>query len=328
MDQEPKQNSKGSTSVVQSSSTSGALLGVRGISANLFEKLKAKGYSEKALNSIGRCGDKTGQKFTFSCSGCADRVVDGTWWCDKIFCKRCSLKRTRRIIRKYSPMLNSLSYKKGKREFLHLIISPENVDKPDDLFDLKKKLKKLMNCTEMKLKVLGYLCSTECTKKIKGKFHIHFHILIYGARLNNKVEGYCLDCKKNKIKYDYYSEHFYCTNRKCKSLNVVKTNDSPLVQLCKKYFKSEVNVYVTDKIRVGGKYISVLNNPALLLEYILKYITKSDFSFESEEDLADYLIATYKKRLISTGGLFYNYKVPEDQLLCFTCKTTLIRKFD
>ena len=322
--QEPKQITKGSS--VASSTQQGALLVERGISANLFQKLKAKGYSQKALNSIGRCGDKTGQKFTYTCGGCAERIIEGTWWCDKIFCKRCSLKRTRRIIRKYSPMLNSLSFEKKKREFLHLIISPANVNSPDDLFDLKDKLKRLMNCKEMQIKVLGFMVSTECTKKIQRKFHIHFHLLIYGARLDNKVEGYCRDCKKDKIKFNRKLEKFHCVNRKCWSFNVVKTKDSPLVQLCKKFFKSEVYAFITDKFKVDGKYIKINDNPTKVLEYILKYITKSDKSFQSDDDLADYLIATYKKKIISTGRLFYNYKVPEDPVLCFTCKTPLIRK--
>ncbi len=327
-EQKPKQISEGSS--VVSSSTEGALLGYIAISLQIQEILRALGYPETSIKSILSCGEKMGIKILIQC-GCEIRFIDALKSCNLRICKRCSEKRKRRIFNDYLPVLNSLTYQRGRFEFFFATFSPLNYsDCKDGLDEIIKRFNNLMNTTYMKLRVLGYLAVIETTEDGKG-FHHHIHAIFYGKRLDNLIKGRCFDCKRKKtiLKFDKDTEKYYCAIKNCKSFNVKKQGDSKLVKLASKIFKRPCNVHITDKCKTkSGNLIPLSKTPFLALSYMLKYISTDKTKFSSDNNLAVYIVSIRKRRLLMSGGLLYDNKPVKQKPICFKCGEVMHITFD
>ena len=66
------------------------------------------------------------------------------------------------------------------------------------------------------------------------------------------------------------------------------------------------------------------------LSYMLKYVSANKDDFASIEDMALYIKESYKKRLITTFGIFYKIKLEKIPATCYKCreKFEIIRDFE
>ena len=89
---------------------------------------------------------------------------------------------------------------------------------------------------------------------------------------------------------------------------VRKEKDSKVVRLFKQSSKTEVNIHVKKQ-----------DSARFTLNYMLKYISANKDDFNTSLDMAKYIIATRKKRLIHTFGEFYNIKIKKSKCICNKC---------
>lgn len=89
---------------------------------------------------------------------------------------------------------------------------------------------------------------------------------------------------------------------------VRKEKDSKLVRLFRQSSKTEVNIHITRQ-----------NSVRFTLNYMLKYISANKNNFKTSLDMAKYIMATRKKRLIHTFGEFYNIKIKKSKCICYKC---------
>ncbi|MFA5485091.1 MAG: protein rep [Candidatus Pacearchaeota archaeon] len=227
--------------------------------------------------------------------------------CDNPICPCCSLRRFVRKKIKYSKFFKGLELN-NKYNISLLTISPKNY--PDTLEGIKngyKELKETFNkfrkTKYISERILGGLYVFEFKNKnrygeCKG-WNIHVHCLFYGRRLDNKIRGYCNNCKKKvRLKYDSDKKVHYCFYKACQSSDVVvEEKDSLLTRLWKSITNQEVHVDIRQ-----------INNFYSGLDYCLKYISTSKEDFKDDLSIAQYLSVIRGKRQIHTFGCFYKHK--------------------
>lgn len=290
MDQLIQQNPKGS------------LFSNRAVTLHLQEL----GYPQKSIESMEKCGVSTGFRVLAAC-GCSTRVLSLKHHCNLRTCPECAKKRKRRIVRQYKPFLESLP--QDRTNFLYfLTISPQNyTNLQEGLTHIKKSFAKFLRHKYIKDRIKAGLYVIE-TKGTEGNWNIHIHAIVYGRFLDNRIRGTCLDCGQNLMKYDFTSKKFYCANRRCNSLNVVVKQNSRLVDLFMESSGLACNVHITK-----------MPTTAFSLNYMCKYISANKDDFSTDRDIAQYIMATRKLRLISTFGLFYNVEVAVQPFVCPHC---------
>ncbi len=96
-----------------------------------------------------------------------------------------------------------------------------------------------------------------------------------------------------------------------------KEKNSKIVRLFKQSSKREVNIHVTRQ-----------NSARFTLNYMLKYISANKDYFKTDLDMAKYIVAIRKKRLISTFGEFYKLKLKIKKPRCFVCNQEIIFTID
>jgi hypothetical protein len=278
-----------------------------------------------SIDSILRCGKPTGYEYIWGC-GCETKIIDAKYSCNLRTCPNCAKKRKRRLKNQYLPHLKRFNNNPRARESLKLItISPLNYNGPKEgLEDLKKSLSKFFRRKYCKDRIKGgvYVRETRNVNRygeVKG-WNIHIHIIAYCSYLDNRIRGYCKKCKQNLIKKDRDKGHFYCGNSKCGSLEVeVKNKDSRLVR--------EFMAVSGRACHIDIKQISTHDH---LLSYMLKYVSANKDDFASIEDMALYIKESYKKRLITTFGVFYKFKIQKIPPTCYkcNCKVEIIRDYE
>ena len=299
--------------------------------------LKKLGHSEISIESIRRCNKHTNIELIKNCEGCEDspEIIELKCRCNRRTCLICSETRKRKIRRIYLHYLKNLPTDKTLSLYF-ITFSPENYT---DSFMFVKKIKKkdqpskevvlkgieaglehikisynkFLRLNYIKEKVLGTLYIIETRNKNRfgeGKgWNIHIHALLYGKRLDNRIRGKCNDCNQNLMKFDYNTKEYYCASKKCLSKNVVVKKDSKLVSLWKKSSQRDVNIK-----------IEKLSSISFLLNYLLKYISANKNEFMRDKDIARYIIATNKKRLIGRTGFFYKHPPKKQKPICYKCK--------
>lgn len=278
-----------------------------------------------SIDSILRCGKSTGYEYIWSC-GCETKILDAKYACNLRTCPNCAQKRKRRLKKAYLPQLKKYSNNPRARESLKLLtISPLNYQGlREGLEDLKRSLSKFFRRKYCKDRIKGgiYVRETRNVNRYgeqKG-WNIHIHIIAYCGYLDNRIRGCCNKCKQNLIKKDRDKGHFYCGNSKCGSLDVeVKNKDSRLVR--------EFLAASGRACHIDIKQISTHDH---LLSYMLKYVSANKDDFASIEDMALYIKESYKKRLITTFGIFYKIKLEKIPSTCYKCKckVEIIRDYE
>lgn len=304
--------------------------------------LRELGYPEKSINSMNRCGLDSGFKIIKSC-GCGDEFKSVPMRCNLRTCSACSNVRKRRIYRKYLPFFRR--YVKTKKDFLQfLTISPKNYsnnfkyykwlkkpkfkngkkyyvnDKKINIYGLEAGIHHLRDCfskflrrdyIKNRLKAGFYVLEVKQSKD--GSWNIHIHLIIYGSWLDYAIRGKCNKCNQNLLKFDKFNKKYYCANRKCNSLDVIRYESTTLNREWKKSAKSNAHIYGE---RVHHIYGAV--------DYLTKYISIDKTQFNNSKDLAQYIYSTRKQKLISSFGSFsFHHK---DYKLILTLKPIYICK--
>lgn len=98
---------------------------------------------------------------------------------------------------------------------------------------------------------------------------------------------------------------------------VRREKDSRIVRLFMQSSNREVNIHITKQSSVR-----------FTLNYMLKYISSNKDDFETDLDMAKYIVAIRKRRLISTFGAFYKCKLKMGKAECFNCHERIIFTID
>jgi hypothetical protein len=265
--------------IIKPERSEGSLLGQTAIS----EHLRRLGYPETSILSMLRCGESTGFFMTAQCA-CSAHSFVAKWNCNLRVCPSCAEKRKRRLRRKYMPFLDAFPGDRFNHAYRHLIISPRNYGSYDyGLKKVRENLKKFMRSKYIQKRLKGSMYNIETKFSPEKGWNVHVHMLTYGRFLDNKVRpGH---------------------------------KDSKLVRLWKSCSGNEdVNIYIVKKF----------NSRAYALNYLLKYITqdaKEDFGKHDTNyiQIAEYIYSSRKKRLITTTGVFYNFKVLPYPIVCTEC---------
>ncbi len=294
---------------------------------DIIPYLQVLGYPETSIKSLLRCGEPTGGEYAIEGKE-GWNILPQRHHCDKLGCDYCAKRRKRRVINKYSHFI--LNLQQTRNTFLRfLTISPENYEESYIfeyeqkgeiiiLYGLEAAIKHLILCfsefrkhEEIKNKLLGGLYSIEAAKVYAGHpyydkrgkiigFHkktglnTHLHAITYDTRLDNQIRGECKDCGQNLMRFDKDSGRYYCGSWKCGSYNVeIKDKNSKIVRLFSKISEREVNIDIRK-----------LDHPSKYLGYMLKYITDYNKNFTSPADLAKFIYASKKKKLVHPFGCF------------------------
>lgn len=284
-------------------------------SSAITSHLRELGYPESSLSSMFKCGQHSCQ-IVKTCD-CGVSLIDCKHSCNLRTCSNCSLKRKRRIRKQYLPFLQD--FHPNKTDFYYfLTISPKNYDSFDEgLEHISKSFSKFVRLKYVKDRVKAGLYVIETKNTGKG-WHVHLHAIVYGRWLDNRLRGKCLECNQNLIKKDPLTMKFYCANSKCNSQSVVVKDDSKVVSLFKKSSGRDCNIHIQRQSSVAHS-----------LNYMLKYISSSKEDFTDVKSYSQYLFYSYKRRLISSFGLFYKHK-PSKKLIhvCVHCQKNISFCYD
>lgn len=298
-------------------------------SSPLVQSLLKKGISIDSLVSLLRCGKKTGGAVRSSCR-CSEIDVPVTYHCSNRSCPRCSKVRSRRLFRKYYPLLSNL-VPSGPFNLRYLTISPANYDNlAEGMTHIRKSLSKFFRLKYVRERVKGgmYVIETKTKNKFgesKG-WNIHIHLIYYGRKMSNELYGFCSDCgMTRRLKYDKTSERFYCSARVCSSVNVEHNGeDSKLVRMFEAVSGRKVNMDIrTIDPRNKRDFVSSSH----MLSYTLKYISANKDDFSTLDDFAEYVVYTKGRRLVSTFGFFYSAKIPSFPSVCMYCDTEISYRY-
>ena len=291
----------------------------------LIEALYKRGYPIKSLNNLLKCGKLIG--YNKSDCGCGSKIKPLTYNCSNKSCPRCSKIRKRRILNNYIPKFETQKYSQSQ-QLTFITISPKNYTSyKEGLENISEGISRLRRTTYFSNKsIFGCYVIEAKTLNEKGQangWNVHIHLLLYGKPLDNRIRGFCLDCRQNLMKYDSEKKVYYCASSKCGSYNVkIKNKDSKLTRLCQKSFGRDVHVYIKG---VCDGYRN--RSPKGVLEYFLKYVSARKEDFASTEDLADYLAITIKQKSIVWFGkriLFRQFKSP---CICKKCNQPIVMSF-
>jgi hypothetical protein len=284
----------------------------------ISQHLQILGYPEKSINSMNRCGEVTCQIIKV-CPECGPELKDLKHRCNLRTCPECSKIRKRRIRRKYLPLLNGC--KPTQKDFLYfLTISPKNYENLEfGMEHIRKSFSKFLRLNYIKERIRGGVYVIEAKNSEDGTWNIHIHSIIYGRRLDNKIGGHCKDChRSNVIKFDYINKKYYCSKCNSENLNFSNSNkDSKLVSLWKQSSGREVNMHISKQDSVG-----------FTLNYMLKYISANKDDFATPQNMARYIVATRKRKLINTFGMFFKQKIIKEPTKCFVCDSEVEFIFD
>lgn len=310
----------------QSTTERSALLDLSAISLHL----RNLNYPETSIQSFLKCGQESGLFFIKYCDHgknpkdcpdcmqkivCSPKIISLNHHCNLRVCPDCAKIRQRRFIRHYSPYFRQFSITRGSSKSLYfLTIAPENYSsEKEGLNHIRDSWRKFIRLKYIKERVEGGLWVIE-TKNTGSGWHIHIHALFYGRRLDSCIRGKCLDCGQNYMKFDKSSGKYFCANRRCNSLNVVVKEDSKLTSLFKSC--SDRNCITNVKEMKYGGSRGALN-------YCLKYVSMDKGDFQDSEQLAKYIVATRKKKLINLFGTFFKFKLIKSKIICRRCDSEI-----
>lgn len=279
----------------------------------LVKELVMLGYSPTSINSMLRCGEES--RMCLRECGCGKWVECVYYRCNLRTCEKCSKIRAGKIKDKLLPFLYSQK-RDSLNQLYFLTLSPRNYEDLEfGLKDIKKNFNKWKRHEYLKQRIKAGLYIVEVIQTWKGKpqydkdgnflyvhekdgWNIHFHILLYGRRLDNKIRGKCLDCGQNQMSFDRYNHEFYCSNHKCQSRDV-------LVK------QPKLNILWEESTGTRAHFhIRRIDSVKKALNYVLTYVTTDKNEFRDEKGLARYIKAIHTKRLISPFGEFTKVKIP------------------
>jgi hypothetical protein len=277
------------------------------------ELIKAK-CPQVTINSLLRCGVETGEYITKSC-GCGQELIALSYHCSNRSCPRCALIRSKRLRKKYMPMLESYPVTRGSPMSLYFLsISPQNYsDFKEGLEHIKSSWKKFLRSPYVSQRVKAGLWVIEAKSKNKfgqsNGWNVHIHALFYGRRLDNVIRGRCEQCNQNILKLDKETGKLRCANRNCKSFDVNSSGDSKIVRIFKEVsgLGCMINVQEISSAKSG-------------LFYVLKYISSNKDDFASLEDQAKYITQTRRQKLVNVFGEFFKFKVKKSPCVCWRCQ--------
>lgn len=284
--------------------------------------LETLGYPLQSIQSMQKCGLDSGQTIIKTC-GCGNSLINLKHHCNLRTCPTCSKMRKRRIRRRYMPYLTP-KFNNKTDFFYFLTISPQNYEGPEGLEKIRKDFSKFVRLKYVKERVKAGIWVIEC--KTKNKFgdskgwNVHIHCICYGRYLDNKIRGKCLECGQSYIKGQQGGGKYYCANRRCNSTNVVIKTKSKLVELWENSSKRKANIQITR-----------MTNPSFTLNYMLKYVGANKDDFDTPEEMAQYIVATRKRKLINLFGEFAKegYKPPKKiDCYCNKCMEKIDFTFD
>jgi len=282
----------------------------------ISEHLRKLGYPETSIASFLKCGESNGMILLRSCA-CNVLPFELPYRCCLRTCPACSKIRQRKIRKKYLSFLEQIRAERGRDEISFLTISPKNyTDYKTGLETIKKNVKKFFRSKYVKDRVLGGFYVIE-GKNPNGDWNVHVHAILYGRRLDNRIRGHCFDCSQNLIKFNYKTKEYYCSNAKCNSLNVKHKKDSTIVELYKKISGEDVNIHITKQ-----------STSTFTLNYMLKYVSANKNEFATVEDMATYIVANRKQKLINSFGMFFKQKFPKQPTLCWRCEEEVHYDYD
>jgi hypothetical protein len=268
--------------------------------------LQSLGYPQKSINSMLMCGKVTGSMLK-NCD-CGSELITLKHRCNLRTCVSCAKNRKLRLRRKYAPFLSSLHQDRDYSLYF-LTISPKNYeDLEKGMEHIRKSFIKFLRLNYIKKRVKAGLYVLETKQSKEYGWNIHIHCIVYGRRLDNQIRGRCFNCSQNLIKQDYITKKYYCANRKCNSENVMFHQNSRIVDLFKSSSKRDVNIHISKQ---DSSFFS--------LNYMLKYISANKDDFLTPLDMAKYIKATYKRKLINVFGIFFKHKFGKIKCICWRC---------
>jgi hypothetical protein len=263
----------------------------------LAKELNKLGYPKNSINSMIRCGEVTGE-YLVTCKINGRVLKDTHHNCSLRNCYRCSKYRANKIKRKYLDYLRR--YKKTHWKRLRfLTICPENYeDLSEGLRDIKENFARFIRRKKIKSKIDGGLVVLEVKQVWKGKpqydkygkflyyhkkdgWNIHLHAIIYGQYLDNRI---------------------------------IKNGDSFLVKEWKDTSRKNVMIDIR-QVRTKKDQ----DDYEGLLDYLTNYISAWKQDFKDDKGLAEYMVATRKRRLISPFGKFFKDKPQPLKKCCPVC---------
>lgn len=279
-------------------------------SFNLLEissHLEQLGYSEKSLHLIENCGNFVHGKVIIGSCGCGTESKTMKLRCNTRFCPECAKKRRRRLRRRFLPFLRKF-HNTHTYQFRFLTISPKNYKNlKHGLNHIRKSFSKFIRRKYIRDRVKGGFYIIEVTNK-GNDWNIHLHCILYSRHLDNIYRGKC-SCGQTYLKFDRLSKKFYCANRNCNKLFSGFINEP---RLHSEWEASSGRPCHSIDISRISKRSSVLN-------YCLKYVTLEKDSFSSPEIFAQYVVDTFKRRLITGFGDFHNPDLPSLPPICTKC---------
>lgn len=303
---------------------------------DLLNLLEIRGFDMKKIDSMRRCGDETGRRIISNCNGKGKhwKTFNATYQCNVKTCPRCSKKRRRFLYRDLVPFLESYHVDRNSINSLKfLTISPEIYE---NLKEGRKKarydLKKFLRSKYVRDRVKGGIWTEEAPFVKKGDpiynaigekigehkgtgWHIHYHLIIYGRKLDNHIRGKCLDCGQSLLKFDTIGKNYYCANRSCNSIRVVLKNNgnSKIVTLFNKISGRENHLYISE-LATRGHIVNYISKS-------LNYVGKTDNN-EDLEKYAEFIQESNKTKLINKFGVFC-VKIAKQYNKCNDCEGDL-----
>lgn len=282
----------------------------------ISEHLFSLGYPAKSIKSMLRCGSVLGLGFKH-CE-CSTEKHFFRYCCNLRTCSFCSKKRTRRIFRDYLPLFRKYPVKRNTF-FQFLTISPPNFkDFKSGLADIKRNVKKFFRRKYISDRIKGGFYVLETTQnKDTGYYNIHVHMVLYGNWIDYRIRGRCMACNQSLLKYDKISKKYYCANRHCNSLNVVRFGETKVNKEWRLSAGSSCMVY-GERVR---SYVGAIH-------YLTKYVSDDKTEFNSLKDKAQYIFDIRKQKLIIPFGCFYHVKVKKHKFICQFCNSFINFDFD
>jgi hypothetical protein len=303
----------------ESQSTTGgsALLGnTKGISSHVIQVLKDMDSDPKLIRNISRCGEKSGFKIARVCN-CRSKYTELKYHCDNRVCPSCAELRKRKLRKHFVKGIRRLPNERGRKELYFLTISPENYfDFEYGLEHIRKSFNKFIRNKYLAERIEGFLYVIEAKFNCKTGWNIHIHAIVYGRRLDNQIRGRCNRCKQNLLKYDFEHKEFYCAS--CRSRDIEHKKNSKVVDIfnnCMKEGKADTKSWSCN-INIQRQ-----NSSEHTLNYMLKYISANKDDFDTDLHTAEYIRGIHKKKLINTGGMFFNYDWgnPDPEMCEYCC---------
>lgn len=299
----------------------------------ITEHLKNLGYPKNSLQDFLSCGEFSTCFLKGKCLGCgAKHSVHLKRRCGKRFCDSCAKGRKIRIRKRINVYLRDHCNTR-KQTFKFLTISPKNYENLEEgLEHLKKSFRKFLRRgysfkkNEKGRKIIdkrvsdiingGYMV-LECTNNGNG-WHLHLHCIIYSYYLENKYRGKCPHCGQTYLKKAKKSSKIYCANRSC-------AKEYTNLDLKKPYLAT---LFEQASGRPCFTDISHIQRKKSVINYCLKYIVTPKEKFQNTLQYAQFIYASYNKRLINPFGDFSTLPKIRQVTICKICDSIIRWEFD